>query len=296
MPASRRKTVKAARTLPPVLVRTEAAGGASEKYKRNKARRRYDVALGVPGAELRLPSLPNFRVGWRLLSGLLAILLGATIYYAWTAPMFQVEAVSIKGLQRLTELEVNTVIGLHQEPIFTIDPESIRLDLQEAFPEMSAITVTIGLPAVVQVSVEERQPVLAWRQEGQEVWVDVQGVSFPPRGEAGELVVVEAAGTTISMPDPDQEATPFLKPEVVSSLLAVAAQAPQGSPLVYDGDHGLGWVDERGWQVSLGMDIKDVEMKLRVYEGLVENLSQQGIQPALISVEFVHAPYYRLER
>jgi hypothetical protein len=37
-------------------------------------------------------------------------------------------------------------------------------------------------------------------------------------------------------------------------------------------------------------------MKMAVYQALVDQLKSEGIQPALISVEYVHAPYYRMER
>jgi len=44
------------------------------------------------------------------------------------------------------------------------------------------------------------------------------------------------------------------------------------------------------------MEDQDMEMKLSVYQAMVDRLQSEGIQPALISVEYVHAPYYRTER
>ena len=64
---------------------------------------------------------------------------------------------------------------------------------------------------------------------------------------------------------------------------------------MYTAGHGLGWKDPRGWEVYFGMNLKDMEMKLRVYKTLVKRLGKEKIQPQLISVEYVHAPYYRLE-
>jgi hypothetical protein len=82
---------------------------------------------------------------------------------------------------------------------------------------------------------------------------------------------------------------------MVSAILSMSAQAPAGTPLIYDALHGLGWKDAAGWEVYFG-DIRDIEMKLRVYQALVKRLQGEGLQPALISVEYVHSPYYRLER
>ncbi len=72
---------------------------------------------------------------------------------------------------------------------------------------------------------------------------------------------------------------------------------PEGTVLVFDSEHGLGWNDPNGgWDVFFGNEDEDMDMKLAVYQALVERLKTEGIQPALISVEYVHAPYYRMER
>jgi hypothetical protein len=66
--------------------------------------------------------------------------------------------------------------------------------------------------------------------------------------------------------------------------------------ILYDQEHGLGWNDPEGWQVYFGQDNGDIEMKLVVYKSLVEKLTQEGIFPTMISVDYVHAPYYRVEQ
>jgi hypothetical protein len=44
------------------------------------------------------------------------------------------------------------------------------------------------------------------------------------------------------------------------------------------------------------MDVADLEEKLFVYSAIVEEVQANGITPALINVEHVHAPFYRMER
>jgi hypothetical protein len=39
-----------------------------------------------------------------------------------------------------------------------------------------------------------------------------------------------------------------------------------------------------------------MDLKWKVYWKTFKRLKKAGIQPALISVEHIHAPYYRLER
>lgn len=260
-----------------------------------KSRRRYDVALSVPGAELRLPSIPQIRLGWRLLSALLSMALAGMIYYAMTTPMFEVETVQVNGLQRLTESDINTVAMLSGEYIFMIHPGEIKAELEKAFPELSSVRVQIGLPAEVIVDVDERQPVLAWFDEGQEKWVDAEGFIFPPRGDPGLLVAVEGK---LPVPIPDEEGLSelIIPPDLVEAVIRMGSRAPQDSRVVFDPSHGLGWYDWRGWDIYFGWDIEDFDMKLHVYEVLVSRLEQEGVMPGWISVEYLHAPYYRLER
>jgi hypothetical protein len=133
------------------------------------------------------------------------------------------------------------------------------------------------------------------------VLIDAQGVSFPQRneGEVATAIVVDALDAppmAEAAPAPEQNGSAqFMPVEMVTAILSMSAQAPQSTPLVYDKLHGLGWVDAKGWEAYFG-DVQDMETKLRVYRALVTRFEQEGIQPALISVEHVHTPYYRMER
>lgn len=261
----------------------------------SKYRRRYDVVLPVPGAEVRLPSLPEVRLGWRIISFILVIALGGLLAFLWTSPMFVVEAAGLSGAERVSSDNLNMVIGVAGESIFSIDPSQVYTDIARAFPEMSAITIEVKLPAVISVTVVERQPVISWQAGGKEYWVDEEGVAFPPRGQAEGLVTVQSQS-----PIPDElkagnTAKPFLEPGTITAIMEMAGFVPQGSVLVYEDDHGFGWLDGRGWTVYFGRDTRDMEMKLRVYSELVSRLERDGIMPQLISVEYVHAPYYRVE-
>jgi cell division protein FtsQ len=283
-------------------VRNASNPAPVQSFRQGKNKRRYDVAIGVPGAEMRLPTLPSLRLGWHFLSGLLAVGLLGLLYYVWTCPTFRVQTVEIVGLKRLSQADVNTVIGLVGEPVFTIAPDIIQADLQAAFPELSAITVEVNAPASVVVSVNERVPVLAWKKEGQELWVDADGVSFPPRGDLapdqtieGDLPILEQA----EVKDGKQAPLPRLDPQMVSAILKVGAQMPKKARLVYNSEHGLSWKDKRGWQVYFGitgMDPNTMEMRLKIYAALVQKLTKNDIKPILISVEYIHAPFYRVEQ
>lgn len=292
-----KKQARNSRGMPPVLVRGGTAVPPTRLVNRSgvKSRRRYDVALSVPGAELRLPSLPQIRLGWRLLSGLLSLALAGLIYYAYSSPMFEVEALNVNGLQRLTEDDINSVAMRTGDLIFLIHPGEVKSEIEAAFPELSSVRVQIGLPAEVIVTLEERQPVLAWFEDGQEKWVDAEGVIFPPRGEFGPLVAVEGK---LPLPLADEEGLSeiILPPDLVDAIIKMGSRAPEDTRVVFNPDHGLGWFDWRGWDVYFGWGVDDFDMKLHVYEVLVSRLMQEGVAPEWISMEYLHAPYYRLER
>ncbi len=307
---------------PPVLVRGGMGGMAfgrvanSRLQKTRTPRRRIDVPLRATGAEMRLPAIPFIHLGWRGVSLFMALFMCASLVLMWKAPVFQVKSVDAVGLKRLTVNDLNSVMRTSGKSVFTLDPLEMRQALGEAFPEFSKISVSVGLPARVKVAVTERQPVISWTQNGAEAWVDGEGISFPPRGALkNPLVQVEGYGTPpgsdSTMPTDEKNGTasvipitptavkPALRlaPEMVSAILALGAKMPAETVLVYDSQHGLGWNDPNGgWDVFFGNEDEDMEMKLSVYQSLVERLNSEGAQPALISVEYVHAPYYRMQR
>ena len=290
-------------TLPPVLVRGGLAASVTQsRRKRKNTRRRYDIALNNQGAEMRLPSVPAIGIGWRLLSGLLVIVLGFIVYMLWYSPIFTVSTLDVAGLVRLTNEEINSVANVIGKSIILVNPSNLEQDLQAAFPELVNVSVDTQVPNKVAVNLVERQPVFTWQQDGQTFWVDADGVAFKPHGEGGPSITVQGS-KLLSITPPDSEnieeenkLSQTLPVELVNAILTVSQEAPENTPLVYDSRHGLGWQDPRGWQVYFGKDDDQIDMKLLVYYKTWKRLKKAGIRPALINVEHVHAPFYRLER
>jgi hypothetical protein len=81
---------------------------------------------------------------------------------------------------------------------------------------------------------------------------------------------------------------------MVAAILKLNDFAPQDQPLLYDEGHGFGWQDAGGWVVYFG-DAKDIEMKLKIYQRILRLLDEEESVPELVSVEWIDAPYYRLE-
>lgn len=280
----------------PIMIREGKAVMPLRQRTRGKPRRRHDVPLGVPGAELRLPSLPRIRFSWRWISGFLVALMATLLYYGWNAPTYRVQVAEISGSERLTSKEINLVLGISGASIFTLDPAQMQRDLRMAFPEFSRVEVQVGLPDKVFVNVRERNPVLSWHWDDRTVWVDAEGVAFPARGEAEHLPLVKAFGVPQLPLQEETDSDRLLSPEMVLAILAVSRIAPQGAKLLFDPEHGLGWKDPEGWQAYFGMNEQDMDAKLLVYQSLVTHFIEEDIHPRVVSVEYLHAPYYRMER
>lgn len=278
--------------------------------KRN-TRKRYNVALNAPGAELRLPAVPAVQVGWRLISGALVVLLSFAIYAMWTAPQFIVKTVTVEGLDRINQAEMINRLGILDQPIFLVDSAQLEEDILARFSALDDIQVKISYPAEVTILAGERLPVVAWEQTGYaNWWIDQDGMAFEPLGSSENLVHVEAMAAPPSLTaaldqgdlelsglEEQQPAQQLLTPAMVDAILFLDQLAPEGVELIFDEEHGLGWVDpEFGWQVYFGSKLDQMDARWAIYRAIVEDLQSKNRKPWLISVEFVHAPYYRLKR
>ena len=83
--------------------------------------------------------------------------------------------------------------------------------------------------------------------------------------------------------------------KIINAIGILKAQMPENSNLVYGTLNGLGWNDSRGWKVFFGVNLDDMQEKLIMYQAIVDQLTQKEIKPSVISVENIHAPFYRLE-
>jgi len=275
--------------MPPVLSRSEFGANAVIMENRPAPRRRYDVALSSPGAEIRFPAMPVVNNKWRLLSGPLVVSLLLGLLWITNAGIFHVNGIQVQGLKRFTEGEISQAINIKGSSIFFINPERIKQDLQLTYPGLSEVEVTVAWPATVSISLEERYPVLAWNWDGHVRWVDDNGVAFEPHDEGLDVIQVKSAMLPPTVDDR------FVDPRIVRTVNALANYLPENVDMVYDPAHGLGWNDPRGWVVYFGFNDDDATQKMILYQSLVEYLEGKRIAPAIINVEFLDAPYFRME-
>jgi hypothetical protein len=271
---------------------------AIERRKKTE-RRRFNATAGMLRSKsIHLPRV-HIRVGWRLLSFILALLFGTGLYLFWTLPEFRVNSAHVTGNQRISADEINSALDFDGGPVFLLKPDQIREQTLQAYPELASVEVTIDLPNIVTVDVTERQPVILWQQDGGFTWVDETGTAFRPRGEADGLIVVQALDSppVLNVLENDPLVPPpFISDETVDALMALAPYVPSGTPILYHPVTGLSWADGRGWQAVFGTSGENTEVKIRVYQAMVDWLPQRGIRPVLINVAYPDAPFYRVEQ
>jgi len=291
---------EATRPAPPVTTRAKkAVTKPKRKTGRASNARRFQVALlpVAPDARMRGISIRRPRVGPRLVSFFLVALLGAGLYFAFNLPQLRVGEAQVTGNQMLSPAEINSMLNIAGQPTFLIIPSDLETRLRLNFPEIVFAKVTTALPNVVSVNIVERKPVIRWEQGGGFTWISEDGVAFRPRGEAQGLIAVTALSAPPAegnvSPDPLTPA-PFISSEMVQAVKGLAGHVPPGMTILYDTESGFGWNDPRGWRVYFGTTASDVELKMRVYESMINSLSQRGIRPALVNVTYPTAPYYRM--
>jgi len=285
--------------------RQEAVKPKSKPARSGHGRRRFQIAFPkVPRPNFRAIRIPRIhiprpRLGWRALSFILAALLGLAVYFAFNRPELRVTEARITGNQMLTPAELNAVLNVAGQPIFVLIPSDLETRLRLNFPELVSVKVEVSLPNLVSVNILERLPIIRWEQAGGYTWIAEDGIAFRPRGEVlGLIPVVAVSGPSVEgnvSSDPLTPA-PFISSEMVQALKGLVSRVPPGEPILYDAGLGFGWNDPRGWRVYFGTSASDVELKMRVYEAMVNSLTQRGIRPALINVTYPTAPYYRMSQ
>jgi hypothetical protein len=261
--------------------------------RKKKPRQRHDLPLSVArGAEVQLPAMPAVHLGARVLSCMLFLLMILTLWNVGSSEKFRVNLPQVTGNELLSSAQVRSLIQLDGRSVFSIKPDQVVDQLQQHSEILSA-SVTLGWPNLVEILVVERQPIVEWFDAGRGWWLSEDGVAFIQHGSRPELVKIESSEAVLGVDE--RQLSPVVEPELLRAAVELNAEMPEVELLHYDRLHGLGFEDDRGWQVYFGMG-GDMAMKVRVYQAIVEMLLEESTQVAMVSVENISAPYYLLQR
>ena len=272
--------------------------------------RKVNVPLKTKGAELQLPAFPQINLGWRLISGAIFLLSLAVVFSFSSLDTFEAAGINLHGSDRLGAEAILSQVDIIGKAIISIKPEAVEQKIIERFPSLNSVKVSVGLPSSVNIQVTERDPIILWQTAEEPLWIAADGVTFPVRGEAETILTVLAAGNPpeIAVQEDINQAEegegmsilleknyPRTSLDFVHGILALREYLPDGANLQFDAQFGLGWQDPRGWMVYFGNDTSEIDVKLAEYETIITKLNQENLSPSLISLEFLHSPFYRME-
>ena len=319
--APQESTQRAARSASRVVTRRQYTDTqATPQAESSRGNRPVYIPTGTPGKELRLPAVPRVSVGMRVFSGILALLLLVGVISMLKSDSCKVNPNGIKfgviSVVRSWKSPQNSV------PIWNahieVEPDKIEQVIIRDFPDIKTVKVGVSLPANLNVLVVERIPSIIWfvdateKTEASQIWIDDEGYSFEVRGAASLPIEVHANTTPpppfkpVEMEKPTapeeteteeeifKEPEPNVDPRLVEAIQALNQLKPQGTQLRYDARRGLGWVDPNyGWMVYFGRSAEHLDLKMAQYQKIAELILERNLQPTLISLEFLHAPYFR---
>ncbi|RJQ43402.1 MAG: FtsQ-type POTRA domain-containing protein [Anaerolineaceae bacterium] len=301
-----------------------AARPASEAYEENQRDFRPLKGEQNPLAHIAIDNkdytTPKLHLSWRFLSAAIALASSFLLISAWRSADYRVSDIEVEGINRVTKEEITSILNIDQQRIFMLSPLTLEQAINENFPELYNVRVSLSFPAKVTVHVEEREPYLTWNYQGKNLWIDAEGYLLPGRGSADVSLTIDSneqppfyipeesiilqgekrlRKTVIAKGDDDYLALfkiyQKIDPVTYQAIKELNQLLPEQGIILYDARRGLGWNDSRGFQVYVGSDLQDITAKMNMIEEIVKTLTKANIQPTLISVEQINAPYYRLD-
>lgn len=301
---------------------------AARKRRQTRRRRKYESALpGVLHRErltlppIQRPALEDMgqgardrvrrgvgRVagsGWhwsKLFSGLLLIAALAGVYWVYTEETYFVtpESITFKQLGYLNTEELHPLTDIEDWSVFWLQPEVIR-ERVLAHPYVTDVRVKIGLPATVEITVAEAQPIALWVTRDATLWLMEDGTALTMRTAADQSSAgaeFDAEGRPLpQIVDINREAqTPGLSAidsEVLHSGLTLLAQFPGLDSVRFNEGYGLnfGLPGTDHWVYwGDGYDLDTKMENLIAGESLIASGQASG---QIIDVRYLERPFIR---
>lgn len=233
------------------------------------------------------------KINTRLISGILSLILGISAAAFTFVPYFRVQTPAVTGSTQINIEEITYYTGLRNLPIYMVDPEMIRDSLLKRYPEIRDIHVTLVLPSSVDIVMEQRNPVIEWDFGGSTFWIDEDGTVMKESSSQSKMVYVLANSFPGAKSRTDRNVPASFSRKALNSILHFGSVLPEGKTLFYSYDNGFGWDTNAGYRLWLGINDNGLDEKLAMAESLKKYFAEEEIEPDMLSLEFMHAPYYR---
>lgn len=173
-----------------------------------------------------------------------------------------VERVMVEGRQDTPpELLISTIDVSAGDPILAVDPEALRLRLED-LPWIRSATVERRLPGEIRLTIVEREPIALWQRDGRYHLIDRYGDALPINETAKYAGMIVLTGEDA--------------PAQAQALLDLLALEPDLAGRVVAAQR----VGERRWNLKLdnGVDIRlPEEEPAAAWRALAEMEREQGL-------------------
>jgi cell division septal protein FtsQ len=269
----KRRTVEQRRQSARRQTRSYRAAAALAPRVERRARRQPKRQAIEPRQPLAAGSIRS-----RALAGVAALTLAGLLAFGFFDSRFYVQAADISGVQYSPLEQVNHQAALDGYNIFWVNARAAAQRI-EALPYVKQADVLVALPNRVQIEVTERTPVAVWRVGGQDLWVDVEGVTMPVASPSLAMPLLTDFDGSSVLPEGG------IDPQLISSIDELKQRLPEVTAFAYDRFNGLQFRLPGGANVLLG---KPEGLAQRVEELLVlqASLASFGQQPLEIDWRF----------
>lgn len=263
--------------------------------KKKRRRRRSEMRLGAQAIDykttavkprLSLEPLLSFwqARGAKTLGVVLLVALAWVIYTLFTATSFFVYGAEIRGNVAVSAREVYLASQIDSQSIFWLNPSEVERNVA-SLPNIKLASVSIALPAQVEIVVTERRPQLLWQSGDTVWWVDEEGTVVPPKAEVEDMLKII---------DDDRQALEVgyqIDPALVKGAQTLRILAPAVRVVRHTRAKGLIVATPEGWPVYLGSG-SDMKAKLVVLGGLLPTLRESERPPAYVDLRDPLQPVY----
>lgn len=264
-PEDRRRTARK-------QTRTYRAAAPGPAKVERKARSPKPAKPAKPRTQRQPLTMP--RLGKRrALAIVLALVLAALVVFGFVDSRFYVQTADIRGVQHSPAGQIYQQAGVDGYSIFWVNAREATERI-EALPYVKHATVLTALPNRVRIDVEERAPVALWRVNGQDLWVDVEGVTMPVASAEVSLPVFTDLDGSSVRPDGGVDT------QLISSVHELKQRLPEINEFAYDRFNGLQFHLASGTAVLLGKPdgLAERVEELLVLQGSLASLGQMPLE------------------
>jgi cell division septal protein FtsQ len=271
-PKIRRALSSASLALPKIVVPPAA----------KKRKRRNDRRIQVP-----IEIFKNVAITSRWISLSVLFICVWALFLIGQNGNFYLSVIPVLGTKSIPQSEIVEASGLGGRHIFSADPSEAANRISE-IPGVISATVTLQWPNEVNILVGEDTPTAIWKQAGKTYWINESGVLLPVRATVPGLLVIESEQTTQAVDNESIDKTILIGARQLQDL------RPNIDLLYYQPGTGLSYEDGRGWRGHFGTG-SDMEQKIVIYEAIVDELLDRGLDISYVSVQNKLKPYYLAE-